>query len=108
MAIYKPRRPRQYHVHEAIREGNQQLSALRCTNDRVLQGLLHEDVTPEQIADMRVGLRKLYKSANEVYGKLVEKYKNEYAGGRRLTDRLRSPTLAVKLAELACGDNEEK
>ena len=96
MAIYKPRRPRQYHVHEAIREWNQQLSALRCTNERVLQALLHEDVTSEQIEDMRVGLRKVYKSANEVYDKLVEKYKNEWAGGRRLTDRLRRPNLAVK------------
>jgi CHAD domain-containing protein len=96
MAIYKPRRPRQYHVHEAIREWNQQLSALSCTNARVLQALLHEDVTSEQIEDMRVGLRKVYKSANEVYEKLVEKYKNEWAGGRRLTDQLRRPNLAVK------------
>ena len=58
--------------------------------------ILHEDVTSEQIEDMRVGLRKVYKSANEVYDKLVEKYKNEWAGGRRLTDRLRRPNLAVK------------
>ena len=96
MAIYKPRRPRQYHVHEAIREWNQQLSALSCTNDRVLQALLHEDVTPEQIADMRVGLRTLYKSANETYALLVEKYKNEWAGGRRLTDQLDRPNIPVK------------
>jgi hypothetical protein len=27
---------------------------------------------------------------------LVEKYKNECVGGRRLTDRLRRPNLAVK------------
>jgi CHAD domain-containing protein len=106
MAIYKPRRPRQYHVHEAIREWNQQLSALRCTDARVLQALLHEDVTPEQIADMRVGLRKLYKSANEVYDRLVEKYKNEYAGGRRLTDQLRRPNRPVKFT-LRVGDNNE-
>ena len=96
MAIYKPRRPRQYHVHEAIREWNQQLSALRCTDSRVLQALLHEDVTPEQIEDMRVGLRTLYKSANEVYDKLVEKYKNEWIGNRRVTDQLYRPNLAVK------------
>ena len=96
MAIYKPRRPRKYQVHEAIREWNQQLSALRCTNDRVLQALLHEDVTPEQVANMRVGLRKVYKSANEVYDKLVEKYKNEWVCGGRLTDRLHRPNLAVK------------
>ena len=96
MAIYKPRRPRPYHVHEAIREWNKQLSALRCTNARVLQALLHEDVTPEQIADMRVGLRTLYKSANEVYDKLVEKYKNEWIGNRRVTDQLYRPNLAVK------------
>ena len=106
MAIYKPRRPRQYHVHEAIREWNQQLSALRYTNERVLQALLHEDVTPEQIADMRVGLRKLYKSANEVYDRLVEKYKNEWAGGRRLTDQLRRPNRPVKFT-LRVGDNNE-
>ena len=96
MAIYKPRRPRQYHVHEAIREWNNQLSALICTNARVLQALLHEDVTPEQVEDMRVGLRKVYKFANETYDLLVEKYKNEWAGGRRLTDRLRRPNLPVK------------
>ena len=96
MAIYKPRRPRQYHVYEAISEWNKQLSALSRTDARVVQALLHEDVTPEQIEDMRVGLRKLYKSANEVYDKLVEKYKNEYAGGRRLTDRLYRPNLPVK------------
>jgi len=96
MAIYKPRRPRQYHVYEAISEWNKQLSALNSTNARVVQALLHEDVTPEQIEGMRVGLRKLYKSANEVYDKLVEKYKNEWAGGRRLTDRLRRPNLPVK------------
>lgn len=106
MAIHKPRRPRQYHVHEAIREWNKQLSALRCTNDRVLQALLHEDVTPEQIEGMRVGLRKLYKSANEVYEKLVEKYKNEWAGGRRLTDQLRRPNRPVKFT-LRVGDNNE-
>ena len=96
MAIYKPRRPRQYHVYEAISEWNKQLSALSSTNARVVQALLHEDVTSEQIEDMRVGLRKVYKSANEVYDKLVEKYKNEWAGGRRLTDRLRRPNLPVK------------
>ena len=96
MAIYKPRRPRQYHVHEAILEWNKQLSALSRTDARVLQALLHEDVTPEQIEDMRVGLRKLYKSANEVYDRLVEKYKNEWAGGRKLTDQLHRPNLAVK------------
>ena len=96
MAIYKPRRPRPYHVHEAIREWNQQLSALSCTNARVLQALLHEDVTPEQVEDMRVGLRKVYKFANETYDLLVEKYKNECVGGRRLTDRLRRPNLPVK------------
>ena len=73
MAIYKPRRPRQYHVYEAISEWNKQLSALSSTNARVVQALL-----------------------NEVYDRLVEKYKNEWAGGRRLTDQLRRPNRAVK------------
>jgi len=106
MAIYKPRRPRQYHVYEAISEWNKQLSALSSTNARVVQALLHEDVTSEQIEDMRVGLRKVYKSANEVYDKLVEKYKNEWAGGRRLTDQLRRPNRPVKFT-LRVGDNNE-
>jgi hypothetical protein len=55
---------------------------------------------------MRVGLRKLYKSANEVYDRLVEKYKNEWAGGRRLTDQLRRPNRPVKFT-LRVGDNNE-
>ena len=96
MAISKPRRPPKYHVHEAIREWNKQLSALSSTDAHVIQALLHEDVTPEQIADMRVGIRTLYKSANETYDLLVEKYKNEWVCGGRLTDRLHRPNLPVK------------
>jgi len=91
MAIRKPIRHRKYHVHEAIREWNKQLSALSYYDEKVRNALLHEDVTSEQIEDMRVGLRKLYKSANETYELLVKKYKNEWAGGRRLTNQLRRP-----------------
>ena len=91
MAIRKPIRHRKYPVHEAIREWNKQLSALSYYDKKVRNALLHNDITPEQVEYLRVALRELYKSANETYELLVKKYKNEWSGGRRLTNQLRRP-----------------